>query len=215
MLCAGAIALPPPADWQLVKETDGIVLWSRRTEGHPLFEFRGRTVVPEPIDQVSAVIWDTQHKRDWLTDCAESDVVERPTGPTAIIYNRMKMPAIVADRDVVFQSTVSINAQALWVRFDFRNIIDPRRPPREGIVRMAALEGYLLLRKASATTTEVTYQALVDPGGAIPTFLVNLVLGDVPIQTLRALRKEAALAQQGKYDGSRAEMQRMLQWQGF
>ena len=125
----------------------------------------------------------------------------------------MRTPPVVADRDVVFSTRVTADPNARTARFSLQSLQDARKPPRSGLVRMNTLSGYFLLERMDAQHTRVTYQALADPGGAIPNFVTNWVLRSVPIQILRALHHEAGVPG-AKCAPARAEMQRLLAWDG-
>jgi len=58
----------------------------------------------------------------------------------------------------------------------------------DGHVR-ATFNGHWMFTKVSKTEVEVEYLGLTDPKGSVPSSMSNLVVLDVPFNTLRKIRK--------------------------
>ncbi len=55
------------------------------------------------------------------------------------------------------------------------------------------INDYMLVPKGP-DKTEITYEALADPGGSLPSWLVNLLTKDICIKTVAGIRKLSATA---------------------
>jgi hypothetical protein len=64
-------------------------------------------------------------------------------------------------------------------------------PPVKGIARMKGANGYVLLNPAG-NKTEVTYYMHSELGGAIPVWMANQYIHNLPYLTLSNLRKIAS-----------------------
>ena len=163
--------------------------YGRRQTHGALVEFRARTVLPVPLVQAAAVVWDVGRHFQWSANCQQSLLLERRPDGSGLVYIRIASPFPLQDRDVVYQLTPNLDGDTLELAF--HSTSDVRKPPTADTVRMGVLEGSYRLRHAASGQTEVTYRVLADPAGNLPTWAVNWGGKDVPLQTLRALLRQA------------------------
>ncbi|MCK6544728.1 START domain-containing protein [Myxococcota bacterium] len=181
------------ADWELIEDDEGIRVWRREVEGTSLVEFRGRGVVDAPIQAVLAVVHDADRSTEWMENCNASHTIQYKSPLDVISYNRTASPApLVSDRDVVVESTYEITPAKRTIKMAFRSVTHPKAPAIDGVVRMPRLEGYFELTYLTPTKTDVTYQIQADPGGSLPSWIVNWASKSIPFDTIRNLRKQVS-----------------------
>lgn len=183
-----ASAAVPEAAWQSQGEHDGIALWQRPGPG-ALVEFRARAMLFVPLIQAAAVVWDVSRHHEWSANCEQSMLLERRPDNSAVAYIRIASPFPLQARDIVEALTARVDGEVLELAF--RGTTDVRKPPTADAVRMPLLQGSYRMRHAAAGQTEVTYQVLTDPAGNLPAWAVNWGGREVPVQTLRALLRQA------------------------
>ncbi|MBZ0251864.1 MAG: hypothetical protein K8I02_00875, partial [Candidatus Methylomirabilis sp.] len=64
-------------------------------------------------------------------------------------------------------------------------------PPAEDYVRMPTVKGGYVFRPKPGGAVEIDYQLHVEPGGALPAWLVNALAVDTPFETLKGMREAA------------------------
>ena len=191
-----ATAPPPGSDkvkgaWERVSTTDGIVVERRTVPGSNLKEFRGRGVIDAPLGRVLAVLRDSEHRAEWMSDCASSYLVEEDeTSRTQIAYHRTKAPWPVADRDSITRAELQVDPTHHRVVLPFEGIEHPKAPPVKGVVRMPFIRGHWILTVQPGSKTEVEYQVHANPGGSLPDWIANLASKKLPLVTLQGLRKQ-------------------------
>lgn len=214
-LVVGLLGSPRGAaaqDWESIKNAEGVQVWQQTVPGTSLVRFRAVGVVDAPIDRVIAVMFDHNRAVEWSHACVESVDLE-VTDRRARSYNHTGSPAFfVSDRDVVLETTLSSVPETKSIRGDFQRVDDPRRPVRDGIVRLPTLVGYFAGRQVDRDHTEVTYEVQTDPGGSIPSWLVNWAARDLPFGTLVNLRVQVT---KGGYDAQMAYVRHVLDLRGF
>jgi hypothetical protein len=179
------------AEWELTEEEEGIRVWQREVEGSSLVEFKGHAKIDASIIKVLAVLHDQNRKTEWLARCRENRLIRAKSIGKHVVYNRVRSDfPLVDDRDVVYETTVDYFPEEKKVFIQVWNVDDPLAPPVEGVVRMPKLQLSWTLIAPDPNTTEATYQVRVDPGGAIPHWVVNLVSKELPLKTLGNLRKQ-------------------------
>ncbi len=65
----------------------------------------------------------------------------------------------------------------------------PDALPESNHVRIRSAYGSYLLQPVGEGVTRVTWQQFVDPGGALPAWMVNSMLTDLPFKSLQAFRR--------------------------
>jgi hypothetical protein len=182
---------PAAGPWQLIKQSDGVVVDRRAVSGSNLKEFRGRGVINAPVAAILAVFSDVPHATEWMDSCSGSRTVADVSDREMLVYNRTRAPWPVSDRDAVLRNTVTFDEAERAVRLDFWSVADERAPPVAGVVRMPFLRGHWILWPASdGKSTRVEYQVHANPGGRLPDWLVNYVSRDLPFRTITGLRAQ-------------------------
>jgi hypothetical protein len=164
----------------------GITVWIREQSGHSLPEFRGRGQIRGELFHAVAVILDNKRSHEWVPNCKESREIKRIDGATTLVYSVSDSPWPVSDRDTV----VRVVVEAIEPDHAYRIFIRAQPdvlPPVDGRVRIPYSEIYFLLRRVNAGTTEVEYGLDVDPGGALPKWMVRWTARNILIDTIRAL----------------------------
>jgi hypothetical protein len=198
---ASILGLPPaeaPAEeeagWRIVREVDGVEV-ARREGDRP--QFRGTTVIDASLPQVLAVLRDVPRHVEWQSRCVEARVLARESDRIALLYNRMAGSWPVSDRAAVLRSETHVDGPDA-VRIEVHDADSPLAPERDGAVRIQ-LEGRYALQALDPRRTRVEYRMRVDLGGAVPGWLAGFVAEDMPLDTLRGLRRQVA-ATDGAYD---------------
>jgi hypothetical protein len=145
------------------------------------------------------VLQDFERHCEWQHGCKEAKLIERTDQFRRVSYNRTDAPWPVDDRDVVLGSTVSVDLANRTVMIRFEAVKHRAQPEVDGVVRMVRLRGYYMLTSSGPNTTRVQYQVDADPGGWIPDWVVRMASEDIPLNTLRNLRKQV-LRVGGQYD---------------
>ena len=184
------------SSWQKVAFQKGIKIWKKSEKNSSILSFKGEVTFNFSIHEVFSVIFDPHHKKDFIQNCTEFDVLQfkgLPNSTTSYIRIGNNIP-FIDDRDVVLKSKLEFLPKKKTLKVYFKNVEGDAilKPLRKGIVRIPKLEGFWALKaiKNKGThKTKVTYQVTSNPGGVIPTWLVNLANKDLPYKTLNKLRK--------------------------
>lgn len=190
---------PVDATWRKVSEDDGIIGYARPNARCRIDEIKAIGIVEAPVAVVEAVIRDVPHNKDFMFMCKESAILEFPgiknTTDEYVTYALVDMPFPVSDRDAVARvnwtmdkTTGTLYAAGQSLPTDFRL--------KAGVVRMPLVAALYTLRPIGPDKTEVTYQAMSDPGGNLPARLVSLLSHNLGVKTIAGIRK---MAKQGRY----------------
>ena len=177
--------------WELVEDQDAILVWQKDVPGTSLVKFRGQGLVEADIFTVFAVLYDVENKTDLLNRCSEYQLLGYESSDTLIAYSLLESPFfLISDRDIIFKTSVSFEPTTKRIIASFRKAEDQLKPPPQGVIRAADMSGRWILQATTHGYTNVTYEAMADPSGMIPHWMVNWTSKWLPHQTIKNMRHE-------------------------
>jgi len=182
-------------DWEqaATADVDGFKLTvsSRDKSGSDVKEVRGVGVIDAPSWVVKNVIDDVANYKNFMPYTKESLVLSRHDG-YIVSYQYLATP-VVDDRDYTIkiydESREDASGKIIWKnRWSEANKLGPAQ--KNGVARVTVNEGYWILEDdAGGQRTKATYYVYTNPGGAIPTFVVNMANAQAVPELFRAVSK--------------------------
>ena len=123
--------------WKNLKEKNGISVSIRPVKGSDIDEFKGVGLVDAPLELVAKVIEDVPGLAEWMPDCVTSVLVEDRGNGETVIYQEIKTPWPLKNRDFVIVSKTKRQKNKI-VYSDFITT-HPKFPAKKGKVRMTEL----------------------------------------------------------------------------
>ena len=183
--------------WETRLDKDGILIQSRLTSGAKYEEFRAEVEIDATVAQAIALLRDPAACTQWLFRCKESRIIREIDTMEKVFYQVTSLPFPAKSRDSIFHTAITFESRAS-ARVTMTSV--PNEIPRTKHVRVQEAFGTYLLEPIEENKLRVTWQQYVDPGGALPTWLVNSLLADLPFKSLQAFR---VLVQQLPYRDAR------------
>jgi len=196
MCCLGAFAAEKQeADWMLAKDQQGVKIYTRQVQGIDFKAFKGVTTIKTSLSSLVALVMDAQASPDWMKNCSQSKLLKQVNAKECFTYSLSKAPWPVKDRDSIIHHVIS---QAKGTRaVTIKQVGKPDYiKENKDILRVKRIEGFWRFTPRKDGHVDVVYQALSDPGGAIPVWLVNSMLVAQPYETLLKMQK---VVQREKY----------------
>lgn len=180
-------------EWKEVNSKDGIVGYTRMTSLTKVEEVKAVGVVEAPVAVIEAVLRDVEAEPQYMYKCAEARTVTLPgltaTNDISQVYNRTSMPWPVSDRYVVVKSELMVDTKTGTLYVRARELTaDYSRAP-SGAVRVPLVRYIMIVTPLGESKSQVHYQVLSDPGGSLPTSVVNLFSNSMGVDTIAGLRK--------------------------
>lgn len=198
LLCGASVALPGAlltwtgpawaAGWEKIGEEDGIKVYRKDMPGTSLHAFRGTAVIHAPMEKLMWLLGDNDHRTDWVDRLKKSVVLERENDYDYIIYQHFGSPPIVSDRDFVYRARAYSKKNGNAV-LEIESVKHPKAPATVGVRGELKFSSYEL-KPLGKNKTFVDVSIAMDPKGALPKWVVNLVQKSWPYNTLTAMRKE-------------------------
>ena len=203
-------------EWTLVKESEGIRVYTSPVAGSNFLAYRGETVVGSGIASIVAVLYDTPNCTSWLHECSFGLDLEQVSFEENYIFEQYDLTFPVSDRGVILHSTLDWKRERAVLRIEEVNdYCKQSSNPRCEKVRVLDLtpiarsRGAYTLTRISDQRTSVVWQVHAEPGGKIPTWIVNMMVIDMPYYSLLNLR---SIVKETRYKDMTQEKLRTL-WQ--
>jgi hypothetical protein len=178
--------------WKKIGESDGIIGYARPTNKSSVDEIKAEGIVNAPIAVVEAVMRDIASMPEYMFLCKESFLINAPdmksAGDVVYFYSLTDLPFPVSDRDGVIKSVWSIDKTTGTIYCHAQGLKTTYNQKKNAVrITFSIIDTTLIPR--GADKTYVIYQVLSDPGGSLPSFVVNLLTNDYGIKTIAGLRK--------------------------
>ena len=194
--------LPPEEaeQWALQKEVDNIRIYTMDQAGSGFQAFKAVADLKVPIENLMAVMINPQSCQEWVHNCTEAFAFGQGDFHDRFAYSVNDMPWPVTDRDYVLRIRTHGNEQTGEVVMDL-NATPGMRAELSSRVRVDRSDT-LYRFTPKGNQTRMVWVQHTEPNGALPEWLVNNLVVDIPVKSMQALE---AVAQEEKYQGYRIE----------
>jgi len=171
----------------LEKDELGIQVYTRTVKTSSIKEYKATTIVKASIKSLVNKIIDGEQLKKWNYKTIISELLEKKDKNKYIIYMYNNLPWPAKDRDHVSELEVIAVSDSLTkvaIKSDAKRI-----PEKKGVIRVVEFSGYWILEKTKLGVN-VTQQMHGDPGGSLPTFIVNSMLVNAPFNTFKRLKEQ-------------------------
>lgn len=192
-----ALLLPAPHahakdGWEETSKSDGLVIYKRDRAGTDFKEVKAIGVIRAPSWVVKNVIDDKARYKEFMPYTKASTVIKAERD-SVVTYQRLDAP-IISNRDYTIRVKDEsrrlpdgrIVYKSAW---SSANHLGPKEV--DGVVRVKVNEGYWLLEEQGPNTTKATYYLYTDPGGSLPSFIVNAANSQAIPDLFKAIEGQA------------------------
>lgn len=174
--------------WALKKEECGIKVYLRSNEYSSFKELKSVVTLKTSLSSIVALLNDWESYPEWVYRCGKSSTIKRISDNEVIHYQTVVAPWPVDSRDFVVH--VKLTQDPITKTITIVSTSQPDYIPKtENFVRIRDFRAFWTLIPKLDGTVEVTYQLMVDPGGYVPAWLVNLAVVEGPYETKVNLKK--------------------------
>lgn len=187
LVVAGAqlpVAAVSAADWQVLSNKEGLLV-ERRAAGS-LYEIRATAESSLSPAAIFETIWTQREHPQFVPHLKRLELISE-TGDIRLTYEQVEIP-LARDRDytVRLQKRVDVETHRYEVVFATANDAGP--PPDRDHIRVPSIRGRWLIEPGpDSKGSTVRYEVFSDPGGALPSWLLNQVQGEAAAKLVRAM----------------------------
>lgn len=175
-------------NWDLVNSEDGIEVYTRTTESSSVKEIRILCLVKSSMETISNFLLDASLYSSWVYKCDSSRLIKKVNNNDFSYYITLDFPFPLDDRDLFVNSTNFIDP--ITGIYYARSIKDePKSKQNDEYVHISEFESSWKINPLGNDNLQIEYKVLSNPGGDIPTWLVNLAITKGPTETMKQLIK--------------------------
>ncbi|MBP7736415.1 MAG: hypothetical protein KA369_10625 [Spirochaetes bacterium] len=176
-------------EWTLERSSGDVKVFSKRTEGFPLKEFRGECEVPASLGTLKSLMMDYNNYQKWFALSRRITLLSSAS-PTGFTVNYVvASPWPIADREADVAVTVNFDEGAGRGTVTLDAIQSGEKTGRNGLVRITDMHGTFRFTRVDSGRTKVVLTMRVDPRIDMAARFQNDFLRSYPLDTLRCLRK--------------------------
>ena len=171
------------SDWRLKKYESGIAVYTRNATNSAFKELKSEVTIKTSLTSVVALIFDWESYPEWVYRCGKSTTLKKISETECIHYQTVIAPWPVDSRDFVVDIKLEQDEKTkiVIITSTCRSDFIPKIPDHVRITEFKAT--WTLIPKEDGTV-EIVYQLLVNPGGYVPAWMVNLAVVDGPFTTM-------------------------------
>lgn len=179
--------------WSLARNRDGIKVWTREIPGYPIRAFKAEMVIKSSLTGLVSLILDTENARRWVYRTDRIQLLKRDDEKASFVIRvETDFPWPLTDRDVVLVGSIVQDEETGVVTVQSRSLSTSEYPENPDFVRMPDMTGTWIFRPIGNGLVEVTMIGQANPGGNIPSAVVNLIIHETPYRTMQGMRKLVA-----------------------
>jgi len=175
------------SDWTLRTEKDGIKIYTSQVPGSKVKAIKVECDYNATASQLVALLMDVNTSADWVYRTKSSELVKQVSPSELYYYSEVSLPWPAADRDFVAHLIVTQNPDTKVVTID-GPAVSGFVPIKKGIVRINDSRGKWVITPLGADQIRVEYTIHVDPGGSLPSWLVNMFATEGPMNVFSNIK---------------------------
>ncbi len=178
--------------WVQYSEKDDVTSYSQSLEGSNMLSTRGVATINVPLCQAMGLYLDTKRAPNWVNLMVRLDATPIAGSTDVLEHHIYDMPWPVSDREFVFKRTTHWEDATKTVTVTYHSVEDAKYPHTDEFVRGIDHGSFWKFTVVDATHTRVEAVAMVDPQGALPSWLFNSVQRAWPRDSIHGLVAEVA-----------------------
>jgi hypothetical protein len=172
--------------WELKKDENGIAVYTRKAAKGNVKEIRVLCELDATKEQLISTIQDIDNYTNWVYSNKKSTILKTADPQNIIYYTQSHLPWPIKDRDLVLN--LNINPSGEVLNIVVKSIPD-YLPVNDKYIRVPYSQALWKVTQTAGNKLRVDYTFSVDPGGSIPSWIVNATLTIGPYNSFVKLRE--------------------------
>jgi hypothetical protein len=176
------------ADWQLVKEKNGIQVYSTASKNVALKSIKVTGVFEGTPEKLWAIVKDVENQKEWVYGTKSSHLIKQISPNELLYYVETEVPWPVSNRDVPIRMKMSENKASQTLVISTVGM-PGAVPANSDKVRVPHYAARWEVKAVSNDKIKVVYYLDLNPGGTIPAWVANMFVTKGPYETFANLRE--------------------------
>lgn len=179
-------------NWNFVKEKDGIKIYTRDEPNTNIKSFRGVMEINSTMKRVTNLVGNVHNSEWWDENVKDLKVIYFEENKVFRYYLRYDVPWPLSDRDLCVEARVTddpVTGKREIMARPLPNLV----PEKPGIVRIRNYWQRWTIQPLKNGKIRLTLEGSVDPAGAIPAWIYNMVITDTPLRVLGGVKNRVEI----------------------
>jgi hypothetical protein len=175
--------------WVFKKEKDGIKIFTRHSETSAFNDIQVDMDLPGTVDQLASILWDVAKYTEWAYATKTCRLIKKISETELMYYAEFEVPWPLSNRDLYADVKLIKDSAAHSMQVVSVGIRD-FLPDNNGIVRVAKSKGNWIISTLPGKAIHLNYVLEVQPGGAVPAWIINLFSTKGPLESFVNLKQK-------------------------
>ncbi len=174
-------------DCDLKKSADSIFVYTCKESDSRLKSIKAQCRFNCSPAVIAAGVMDVPSYTKWQYHTIAAEVIRKISATEVIYRTEIEAPWPVSNRDLIMHLKIRQDTASGILYIDLKSM-PGLLPEKDGVVRVPQAAGHWVITPSGKNEVRIDHTFLVDPGGAVPVWLINLTLADAPHETLLNLK---------------------------
>ncbi len=173
-------------NWKLVKEKDAIKVYQRDGKNSNFKNIKVECTLQGNFDKLISIINNVSHYKEWVYNSKAASLIKRISPHEFYYYTEAYLPWPLDNRDAVMHTTITRDSLNRFLKIS--SVATPDYlPKKSGKVRISHSVINWHVTRATANSIRIIYTFETDPGGSVPSWLVNSFADKGPYESFKNL----------------------------
>ena len=173
--------------WKLRSNKNGIAVYTRSVDGYSVSAVKSVCTFNSSLSSLVALVFDVPSYKKWIYHCNQASIMKWMTSLEFVYYQETNVPWPAANRDFIGRLKLIQDKVSGIVTITVEN--EPNfAPPKPGVVRLKKFTERIVIVPKGKNKSELSYEMMMDVGGNIPGWMVNLAITSGPYESLFAMK---------------------------
>lgn len=190
-MCSGYnnVVSQEATSWKLVREDQGIKVFTNKTADSPLKEIKTQMLMHTTLSALVTLIKDVGNHHHWVYANKNAEILKKDGDFSWVFYGQSEAPWPVSDRDMVALVNLhqdSLSRTVTSIAFGAADYV----AEVDDFVRVPNFYSSWTFTPKGSGNILVEFVLMIDLGGNVPAWLVNLTISKGPYTTILNMAKE-------------------------
>lgn len=172
--------------WKLTKEKDGISVYQSEVKNSKYKSIKVECTLEGSFDKLMKILNDVSLHQQWVYNNKTSSLVKRISSTEFYYYSETSLPWPMANRDAIVHIKMTRDSLDRFLKIIAK--AEPGYlPEKNGKVRVLQSNVQWHVTMPAAKTIHIVYTFEADPGGSVPSWLVNSFADKGPHESFKKL----------------------------
>jgi hypothetical protein len=176
-------------EWILQKDSDSIKVYTSHAENSRFKSIKAIFSIQGTMTQLASMLLDIEKYDEWQYNTIDPVIIKKISSSELIYHASIAAPWPVSDRDMVVHLTIVQDSDTKELTIQ-TNSKPGLFPIKNNFVRVPMSVAKWTVKPEKESTLRVEYTIQIDPGGAVPAWMVNMVCAEAPHESFKNMREK-------------------------